>query len=64
VIDAFLKDCTYKVRAVVRSPDSEGGRALVAKGAEVVKADFLDVDSLKQAFQVMSYHSSDMVSIG
>jgi uncharacterized protein YbjT (DUF2867 family) len=52
VVEAFVKDPAYKVRAVARNPDSAGGRALAAKGAEVVKGDLLNVASLKEAFKV------------
>ncbi|KAI0063048.1 NAD(P)-binding protein [Artomyces pyxidatus] len=50
VVDAFLKDPVYRVRAVTRDPLSSSAKALSAKGAEVVQGDLLDVESLKRAF--------------
>ncbi|KAI0063072.1 NAD(P)-binding protein [Artomyces pyxidatus] len=50
VVDAFLKDPVYRVRAVVRDPLSSSAKALSAKGVEVVQGDLLDVESLKRAF--------------
>jgi uncharacterized protein YbjT (DUF2867 family) len=43
-------DSGFAVRALTRDPASEKARALAAQGAEVVKADIDDPDSLKQAF--------------
>jgi uncharacterized protein YbjT (DUF2867 family) len=40
----------FAVRAITRDPNKEKARALAAKGAEVVKADLDDVESLKRAF--------------
>ena len=40
----------FAVRAVTRDPNKEKGKALKAKGAEVVQADLDDVESLKKAF--------------
>jgi uncharacterized protein YbjT (DUF2867 family) len=40
----------FAVRAITRDPDKDKAKALAAKGAEVVKADIDDVDSLKKAF--------------
>ena len=39
----------YRVRAATRKPDSEKARALAARGAEVVAADFDDETSLRRA---------------
>src|SRR3954454_22951560 len=49
---AILDDSSHEFscRAVTRDPDKENARALAAKGAEVVRADLDDVESLKQAF--------------
>jgi uncharacterized protein YbjT (DUF2867 family) len=40
----------FTCRAVTRDPSKEKSRALAARGAEVVRADLDDVDSLKRAF--------------
>ncbi len=40
----------FACRALTRDPDKDNARALAAKGAEVVKADLDDVESLKRAF--------------
>ena len=40
----------FAVRAITRDPNKDKARALAAKGAEVVKADLDDVESLKKAF--------------
>jgi uncharacterized protein YbjT (DUF2867 family) len=49
---AILNDPSggFALRAVTRKPDSDKAKALAAKGAEVVKADLDDVESLKKAF--------------
>jgi uncharacterized protein YbjT (DUF2867 family) len=40
----------FAVRAITRDPNKDKAKALAAKGAEVVKADLDDVESLKKAF--------------
>ena len=40
----------FACRAITRDPNKDKARALAAKGAEVVKADLDDVDSLRKAF--------------
>jgi uncharacterized protein YbjT (DUF2867 family) len=40
----------FAVRAVTRDPGKDKGKALAAKGAEVVQANLDDVESLKKAF--------------
>ena len=40
----------FRVRAVTRTPDSEKAQALAAAGAEVVRADIDDLETLKHAF--------------
>src|SRR5690349_20924441 len=49
---AILSDpnCGFSCRAVTRKTDGDKAKALAAKGAEVVKADLDDVESLKKAF--------------
>lgn len=44
-------DGGFGVRAITRNPDSEAAQALAEKGAEVVRADLDDVESLKRAFE-------------
>lgn len=44
------KNSEFRVRAVTRKPDSDKAKALAQQGAEVVKADLDDVESLKKAF--------------
>src|SRR5215470_14854220 len=40
----------FAVRAITRDPNKDKAKALAAKGAEVVKADLDDVESLEKAF--------------
>ena len=49
---AILNDpnSEFSVRALTRNPDSDKAKALADMGAEVVKADVDDVESLKKAF--------------
>lgn len=44
-------DGGYSCRALTRNPASEAARALADRGADVVRADLDDVDSLAKAFQ-------------
>ena len=50
--EAILSDPNggFACRAVTRDPEKDKAKALAAKGAEVVKADLDDVESLKKAF--------------
>ena len=50
--DAILNDPNgeFSCRAVTRDPSKEKAQALAARGAEVVRADLDDVDSLRAAF--------------
>jgi uncharacterized protein YbjT (DUF2867 family) len=52
LVRAILTDPTggFAARAVVREPGSDKAKALAKAGAEVVKADVDDVESLKKAF--------------
>jgi uncharacterized protein YbjT (DUF2867 family) len=49
---AILEDAKgeFAVRALTRKPDSDKAKALAAQGAEVVRADLDDAESLKRAF--------------
>ena len=52
LVSAILADPNggFAARAVTRDPDKDKAKAMAAKGAEVVKADLDDVESLKKAF--------------
>ena len=52
LVRAILEDPAggFGVRAITRNPDSDNARALADAGAEVVRADLDDVESLTQAF--------------
>ncbi|KAK4119247.1 NAD(P)-binding protein [Parathielavia appendiculata] len=50
VVNAFINNPAYKVRAITRKPSSDAGKTLAAQGAEVVAADLNDLESLKTAF--------------
>lgn len=49
---AILADTSggFALRAITRDPNKDNAKALASKGAEVVKADLDDVESLKKAF--------------
>ncbi|KAI9737477.1 MAG: hypothetical protein M1834_009632 [Cirrosporium novae-zelandiae] len=51
VVNSFLGEPSWKIRAVTRSPTSSTAKALSTKGIEVVKADVNDPASLVAAFQ-------------
>ncbi|KAJ7142854.1 NAD(P)-binding protein [Mycena epipterygia] len=51
VLDAVLADGKYTPRAISRSVDSAGSKALIAKGVEVVKGNLWDKESLKEAIR-------------
>src|SRR6478609_6602928 len=44
------RDAAFCVRAITRNPSSERAQALARLGAEVVRADADDIQSLKKAF--------------
>lgn len=46
VVDALVKEGTFKVRAITRNPEKYTGKA-----QEVVKADLTDINSLTEAFK-------------
>src|SRR5712691_3739562 len=52
LVSAILADPNggFACRAITRDPSKDKARALAAKGAEVVKADLDNVESLKKAF--------------
>jgi len=47
----FLQDPQYAVRGLTRNPESPASKELAALGAEMVKAELEDVESLKAAFK-------------
>jgi uncharacterized protein YbjT (DUF2867 family) len=49
VLRHLAKQGGFKLRALTRKPDDEKARALTALGAEVVRGDFADADSIKSA---------------
>ncbi|KFY18448.1 hypothetical protein V493_08612 [Pseudogymnoascus sp. VKM F-4281 (FW-2241)] len=51
VARTFLNLPNWKVRAITRDPSCPNAQALAARGAEVVKADLTDINSLPAAFQ-------------
>lgn len=51
VLNTFLKNPSWKVRALTRSTSSAKAKGLQDRGAEVVEANLNDADSLKKAFQ-------------
>jgi len=51
VAKILLADGTFAVRAITRNVDSKKAQELKALGAEVVAADWEDVESLKKAFK-------------
>lgn len=52
LVHAVLDDRngSFMARAITRDPHKDAAKALAAKGAEVVKADLDDLNSLKRAF--------------
>jgi uncharacterized protein YbjT (DUF2867 family) len=50
VVKALLAADDFTVRVPSRNPSSEAGRALAARGVEVVKADLLEPSTLGEAF--------------
>jgi uncharacterized protein YbjT (DUF2867 family) len=51
VVDTVLADGKYTPRAVSRSLDTAGSKALIAKGVEVVVGNLWDKESLKKAIR-------------
>ena len=52
LIDAALKDGSYKIRGLTRNPNSEKAKALAGKSVELVQADINDQAFLVKAFEV------------
>ena len=51
VVDALMSAGKFAVRVASRNPASDAGRALAARGVEVVKADLLDPSTLRSALE-------------
>ncbi|KAI5121379.1 hypothetical protein M0805_001192 [Coniferiporia weirii] len=51
VVNYLLNDGFFRVRAITRNVASDKARALVARGAEVVSADYNDHESIYRAFE-------------
>ncbi|KAL1390210.1 hypothetical protein HDK64DRAFT_327220 [Phyllosticta capitalensis] len=51
VVRVMLETGNWKVRAVTRNPESDSAKAIAAKGAEIVVADYDDEASVKKAFE-------------
>jgi uncharacterized protein YbjT (DUF2867 family) len=52
VVNAFLKDSSFRVRAVVRDVKATSAQNLLSRGVEVVEGDINNEDSLKSAFEI------------
>jgi len=52
VVDSFLTDGSYQVRAITRNVNSEKALALQKSGVELATADLNDQSSLVKAFEV------------
>lgn len=52
MVDTFLKDGNFQVRALTRNTNSPKAQAISKQGAEVIQANFDDPDSLIKAFEV------------
>jgi hypothetical protein len=50
VLNALVKDGTFKIRAVTRNPNSEKAKAIKAIGAEVVECNLFIKADLEKAF--------------
>ncbi|KAK8151142.1 hypothetical protein IWX90DRAFT_96561 [Phyllosticta citrichinensis] len=51
IVRVMLETGEWKVRAVTRNPESDAAKAIAAKGAEIVVADYDDEKSVKKAFE-------------
>jgi len=51
VVNALLKDGTWKVRGLTRDPNSEKAKELKQKGVDVVKCDVSNRDEVEHAFK-------------
>lgn len=51
VVRSLLKEGGYAIRAITRNIQSEAAKELASQGAEIIKADLNDQESLVQAFE-------------
>ena len=58
VVNAFLRDSSFKIRAIARDLSSAPAKVLAARGVDVVHGDINDEESLVKAFKVFLLHIS------
>jgi len=51
VVDALLKGRRLRARVAVRNPESDAAQSLAKRGVELVKADLLDIGSMRPVFE-------------
>src|SRR5215472_4897232 len=51
VVDSLLAGGEFRVRAAVRTPDGDGARSLAKRGCDLVRADILDIASMRPVFE-------------
>ena len=51
VVDALIKGGRFRVRVAARNTASEGAKSLARRGVELVKADLLDIGSMRPVFE-------------
>ena len=51
VVDALLKGRRFRTRVAVRDPESDAAQSLAKRGVELVKADLLDIGSMRPVFE-------------
>jgi uncharacterized protein YbjT (DUF2867 family) len=51
VVDSLLAGGGFRVRAAVRNPNGDAAKSLAKRGCEVVRADILDIASMRPVFE-------------
>lgn len=51
VVRSLLQNKEFRVRGITRNPSSDASKALIAQGAEIVKADGFNADEMRVAFE-------------
>ena len=51
VVDALLTGRRFRTRVAVRDPESDAAQSLAKRGVELVKADLLDIGSMRPVFE-------------
>jgi uncharacterized protein YbjT (DUF2867 family) len=51
VVDALLKGRRFRARVAVRNPESDAAKSLAKRGVELVKADLLDIGSMRPVYE-------------